>query len=352
MDIGINYFRQITGGIHVETSNHQTKISASELANLWTQYVNDSLANCMFRYFLNHVQDTDIKQVLQYAYELTERHIQKVEGFLTTDGYPIPKGFTDEDVTVDAPPLFTDTYIIVYLHIMAVHGLTRYAGAIGNVTREDQRKYFIGVISETLELYDRSTKVLIEKGINTKPPCLNNHQKVEFIKKQNFLTGWLGKRRPISAVEVSGTFLNLQKTMAKSVLELAFSQVAKSKEVRNFMERSRKLCNDHYKILTSMLIEDNLHIPRTFDSEVTDSTIPPFSDKLMMYHVTTLLSSAIGYYGEAMSISQRRDLAGNYAKMIAEIGLLAEDGMNLLVDKEWMEQPPLATNHSDLAKNK
>jgi Protein of unknown function (DUF3231) len=336
----------------VETRNHQTKISASELANLWTQYVNDNLANCMFRHFLNHVQDTDIKQVLQYAYELTETHLKKIEGFLTADGYPIPKGFTDEDVTVDAPRLFTDTYIIVYLHIMAIHGLTRYAGAIGNVIREDQRKYFMGVITETMELFEMSTKVLTEKGIVNRPPSFNNHQKVEFIKKHNFLTGWFGKRRPISAVELSGTYLNLQKTMVKTVLELAFSQVAKSKKVRDFMERSRKLCNEHFKILTSMLTEDNLAVPRTFESEVTDSTTPPFSDKLMMFHVTTLLSSAIGYYGEALALSQRRDLAANYAKMIADMGLLAEDGMNLLTENEWMEQPPLATDHSKLAKHK
>jgi hypothetical protein len=336
----------------MEISNHKTKISASELANLWTQYVNDSLARCMFRHFLHYVQDTDINQVLEYAFDLTERHLQKAEEFLTTEGYPIPKGFTDEDVTVDAPPLFSDTYIIVYIHIMAIHGLTRYAGAIGNVTREDQRKYFIGVMTETLELYDRSTKVLTHKGIISKPPSLNNHQKVEFIKKQNFLTGWLGKRRPISAVEISGTYLNLQKIMVKTVLELGFSQVAESKEVRNYMERARQLCNDHFKVLSSMLIEDNLHIPRTYETEVTDSTTPPFSDKLMLFHVTALLSSAIGYYGEAMAISQRRDLAASYAKMIAEIGLLAEDGMNLLIENEWMEQPPLATDHNDLAKNK
>lgn len=118
------------------------------------------------------------------------------------------------------------------------------------------------------------------------------------------------------------------------------------------MERSRNLCNDHYKVLVSMLIEGNLHIPRTFESKVADSTTPPFSDKLMMFHITSLLSSAIGYYGEAMSISQRRDLSANYAKMIAEVGLLAEDGMNLLIENEWMEQPPQATDHEDLAKNK
>jgi hypothetical protein len=38
--------------------------------------------------------------------------------------------------------------------------------------------------------------------------------------------------------------------------------------------------------------------------------------------------------------------------MITEIVVLSEDGMNLLIENEWMEQPPLATDHEDLAKNK
>lgn len=336
----------------METTNHSSRLSSSELANLWLQYLNDSLSRCMIRYFINTVQDKDISEVLQFALELSESHLQKIKEFLTKENYPIPKGFTDEDVTLEAPALFTDTYIIVFIQIMSIHGLTRYAGAIGCAIREDQRKYFKQVISESLELYDIATNVLVNKGIVSKPPSFNNHQKVEFIKKQNFLTGWLGKRRPISAIEVSGTYLNMQKTMTKLVLELGFSQVAQSKDVRKYMERARQVCQSHFEILASMLKEDNLHIPRTFDSEVTDSTIPPFSDKLMMFFISSLLSSAIGYLGEAMSMCQRRDLSVNYSKMIAEIGLLAEDGMNLLIENEWMEQPPLATDHEDLAKNK
>ncbi len=336
----------------MEGITHSGRMSSSELANLWSQYLNDSLSRCMLRYFIENVQDKDISKVLQFALELSERHLQKIEEFLTKESYPLPKGFTDEDVTLEAPALFTDTYIIVFIQIMSIHGMTRYAGATGCTIKEDQRKYFKQVISETVELYDLATGVLVSKGIISKPPTFNNHQKVEFIKKQNYLTGWLGKRRPISAVEVSGTYLNMQKTMTKVVLELGFSQVAQSKDVRRYMERARKVCKSHFEILTSMLKEDNLHIPRTFDSEVTDSTTPPFSDKLMMFLISTLISSAIGYYGEAMAISQRRDLVANYAKMITDIGLLAEDGMNLLIENEWMEQPPLATNHEDLAKDK
>ncbi|MED4761612.1 DUF3231 family protein, partial [Priestia megaterium] len=52
------------------------------------------------------------------------------------------------------------------------------------------------------------------------------------------------------------------------------------------------------------------------------------------------------------SVCQRRDLSVDYARMITEMGLLAEDGANLLIDNGWMEQPPTATDRGDLAKNK
>jgi hypothetical protein len=336
----------------MENITHNSRMSASELGNLWAQYINDSLASCVFRYFNNTVQDKDIIKVLEYALELSESHLKKIEGFLSEENYPIPKGFTDEDVKLDAPALFTDTYIIVFIQIMSIHGMTRYAGALSCSIREDQRKHLKEVLSEASELYELSTEVLLAKGIISRPPVFNNQQNVEFIKKNRFLTGWFGKRRPISALEVSGTFLNLQKTVAKIVLELGFSQVVQSKEVRKFMERARSVCQSHFQILASMLKEDNLHIPRTFETEVTDSTVAPFSDKLMMFLISSLLSSAIGYYGEAMALCQRRDLAANYAKMITDIGVLSEDAMNLLVEKEWMEQPPLATDREELAKQK
>ncbi|WLR57349.1 DUF3231 family protein [Mesobacillus subterraneus] len=335
----------------MKNQSTNTKMTSSELANIWMQYMNDSLARCVFRHFLYHIEDEGVQEVVQYALDIAESHLPKCEQFLTKEGYPKPIGFTNQDVTVEAPRLFTDTFIIVYVQIMAIHGMTRYAGALGNILDEEQRKYFRHVLIETMELYDKATTVLLDKGIISKPPTFNNHQEVEYLTKQNFLTGWFGRRRPISAVEVSGTFLNLQKTIVKIVLELAFGQVAKSKKVQKYMERGRQLCNKHFEILSLMLKEDNLHIPRTFETEVTDSTISPFSDKLMLFHIATLLSSAVGYYGEALALSQRRDLGVSYSTMIADIAVVSEDGMNLLIEKGWMEQPPLATDHEGLARN-
>ncbi|WML48462.1 DUF3231 family protein [Neobacillus sp. PS3-34] len=335
----------------MEQVNHQDKINASEYGIIWSQYINDSMSRCVLRYLINDAKDEDTRALLQFALQLSESHIERTKQFLTQENYPIPIGFTDEDVTVNAPSLFTDTFKVIYLQIMSIHGLTRYAGATSVSIREDVRKYLMECTSQTLELYDRVTTVALSKGILSKPPTLNNKQKIDFIRKQNYLTGWFGKRRPINAVEISGAHLNMQKTMVKMVLELGFSQVCQSKEVREFFERARKLCKRHFHILGLMLEEENLHEPRIFESEVTDSTVPPFSDKLMLFHVATLLSAALGYYGEALSMCQRRDLSADYARMNMEIALIAEDGMNLLIENGWMEQPPTATDHENLAKD-
>ncbi|MEY2192084.1 DUF3231 family protein [Neobacillus sp. BF23-41] len=335
----------------MEQVNYQDKINASEYGIIWSQYLNDSMSRCVLRYLLNDAKDEDTRALLQFALQLSETHIERTKQFLTQENYPIPIGFTDEDVTVNAPSLFTDTFKVIYLQIMSIHGLTRYAGATSVSIREDVRKYLIECTSQTLELYDRVTTVALSKGILSKPPTFNNKQKIDFIRKQNYLTGWFGKRRPINAIEISGAHLNMQKTMLKMVLELGFSQVCQSKEVREFFERARKLCKRHFHILGLMLEEDNLHEPRIFESEVTDSTVPPFSDKLMLFHVATLLSAALGYYGEALSMCQRRDLSADYARMNMEIALIAEDGMNLLIENGWMEQLPTATDHENLAKD-
>ncbi len=324
-------------------------MNASEYAVVWSQYMNDSLSRCVLKHFLQDAKDENIREVFAFALKLSERHLEKIKLLLKNENQPVPVGFSEEDVKADVPGLFTDTFKIVYLHIMSLHGLTRYAGATSVCSRKDIRQYFMRCTSEGLDLYDRTTEIALQKGIIDKAPTLHNRQTVHFIKK-GYLTGWLGKRRPINAIEISGVFLNMQKTMVKMVLELGFSQVCKSKEIRTYMERARGLCVKHFEILASLLKEENLHVPKVFESEVTDSAVSPFSDKLMLFHITGLLSAAISYYGEAAALSQRRDIVSAYTRMNVEIALIAEDGMQLMIRNGWFEAPPAAADHEALAK--
>ncbi|KAA0549479.1 DUF3231 family protein [Bacillus sp. BGMRC 2118] len=329
--------------------SHNVPMSSSEIANLWTQYMNDSMGAAVTSYFIKTVDDPDIKEILEFALSLSKGHLSKIREFLKKENFPIPKGFTKLDVNYDAPPLFTDTFMLVYYHVMTLHGLTGYAGAVGTSARADQRKYFISCNKEAMELYDRIMDVMLSKGIFSRPPHIAPKEKIDFVEKQSFLTGFLGNRRPLNAIEISGIYYNMHKNIVKIVLELGFTQVTETDEVRAYFQRGHKVCDKQFDILNTMLTDDNLPPPRRVDSEITNSTVAPFSEKLMLFHVVTLVSAAVGFYGAGFAVAQRRDLAAQYARLITEIALYAEDGINLLIEKGWIEEPPSVSDRDKLA---
>ncbi len=90
----------------------------------------------------------------------------------------------------------------------------------------------------------------------------------------------------------------------------------------------------------------------TSDTYVTESTVSPFSDRMMMFIITGLIALGIGYYGTSISTSIRRDLTAHYDRLIHEILKYSEDGANILIDNGWMEEPPRASDRDELAKKK
>jgi hypothetical protein len=336
----------------MDNITHNVRLTGAELANLWTQYMNDSLAICVVRYGIEKAKDKDVRTILEFALGLSQSHIKKIQQFLNQENYPIPIGFTNEDVNLNAPPLFSDTFMLVYMHVMTLHGLTGYAVSVGTSVRADQRSYFIQCNSEAMELYDRLVNVMLHKGIFSRPPFINAPHDLDFVKKQNYLKGWFGNRRPLNGIEMSSIHFNMQKTVVKIVLEIGFSQVAQSKDIREYMQRGKELCSKQFEVFGSILTEDNLPSPKKWDSEVSNSTVSPFSDKLMLFQIVTLVSAAVGFYGAGLSVSQRRDLLTQYTRLIAEIGQYAEDGINLLIKHGWLEQPPIADDRNAIAQGK
>jgi hypothetical protein len=333
--------------------SHNSELTSAELANLWTQYMNDSLSICILQHSIDKAKDEDIKDILEFALKIAESHIYKITGFLNQENFPIPKGFSkEEDVNLNAPPLFTDTFMLVYMHVMTLLGLTGYAGAVATSAREDQINYFIQCNNETMELYKRIAQVSLNKGIFSKPARINKPSQIDFVNNQRYLSGWFGKKRPLNAIEISGISFNMVKVVVKVVLEIGFGQVCQTKEVQKYFQRGKNICEKQFGILSSILTKDELSSPNSWVSEVTNSTVSPYSDKLMLNHIVILVSAAVGYFGAGLSVSQRRDLATVYTGLMAEIGLYAEDGAQLLIKYGWLEQPPLAEDRENLGSKK
>jgi len=333
--------------------NKHLELNSAEIANLWTQYLNDSASICILSHSIAKAKDEEVKNILEYALTLSQGHIAKITEFFEEANFPIPKGFTlEEDVNLNAPPLFTDTFMMVYMYVMTLLGLTGYAGAVATSARSDQIDYFIECNRQTMELYKRIATLMLNKGIYSKPPRINTPNEIDFVTNDQYLTGWFGKKRPLNVMEISGVSFNMVKVVVKVVLEIGFAQVSQDKEVQKYFQRGKKMCEKQFGILSKLLTKDELASPASWVSEVTSSTVPPFSDKLMLNHIVILVAAAIGYFGAGASVSQRRDLALEYTRLMAEVGLYAEDGAQLLIKYGWLEQPPLADDREKLANAK
>ncbi|MEH7746336.1 DUF3231 family protein [Neobacillus drentensis] len=93
------------------------RLTAPEISSLWTQYMFDTMSICFLKYALEHIRDQDILDIYKQSLEIAEGHVEHVTRFLKEENFPIPKGFTDEDVNIHAPRLFQDPfYALLYVH--------------------------------------------------------------------------------------------------------------------------------------------------------------------------------------------------------------------------------------------
>lgn len=331
-------------------TNHSIRLTAGEIASLWTTYISDSMAICVTKHALDKVEDTEIRAVLELALHLSQNHVDKIKQIFIDEGFPVPHGFTDEDVNLKAPRLFSDSFWLMYINKMSINGLTGYSVALTTATRADIRDFYTQVNDSTMELYNKSLNVKLSKGLYVRPPYISTPEKIDFVKKQSFLTGWFGERRPINAVEISHIDFNMKKSILKEALMLGFAQVSQSKNVRDFISRAKDVSSKHIEIFRTILTENNLPSPPSWESEITNSSIAPFSDKLMLFHTQLLVNYAIGYYGASLAGSFRRDLSAKVTQVIGEDLLLVEDGVNIMIDNGWLEQIPQADDREELVK--
>ncbi|TFB18510.1 DUF3231 family protein [Filobacillus milosensis] len=328
--------------------NSTVKLTAAEISNLWMNYQNDTMAGCVIKYFLANMEDEETRSIFEYALKISYQHIEKVTEIFKQECYPIPVGFTDEDVRLDAPRLFSDILYLHYILNMSQGALTAYSLALSLSSRDDIIQFYSECLNETRDLHNKAKKLAKEKGVYIRPPYLSTPDSVDFVKRQNFLAGWFGDRRPLLGIETSLLVYNAKRNAISEAWLTGFSQVAQLKEVRRYFERGRELARKHHEIFESVLRDDYLSGTINYTSGVTDSTVSPFSDKLMMYHTSFLAAPLIGQYGISIALSPRRDLSTHYARLLIEVGQLSEDGANIMIDNGWMEQPPKAVDREKL----
>jgi len=308
-----------------------TRLTSAEMTNLLAQFQQETMSVCICKYVLATSKDSQVRSL-----------------FKLKDNCPIPDGLTEKDVDLKAPPLFTDTFWLDYLHGIIHLGLTGLSLAFSVSARRDIRDYYYQCNMEAMDLYNKIMDILISKGEYEPHPYFLAPKKVQYITNLDYTLNVIGRKRPLNTSEAGNIYFNLKMTCVAKGIILGFYQVTKNDEVRNLFEKSLKVTNKNYEVFSYLLRENNLYVPPLLDTEVTNSTVAPFSDKLMMLKLGSLLGSAISYYGTAISASLRIDVTGHCEAAILRVFKLLPTWESIAINNRWLEKLPEANDRQQL----
>lgn len=329
-------------------------LTSSEIASLWTSYMQNSMSIQLMNYLLKTVEDSEVKSIIEKGHGLADEVISHISDVFKEEKIPIPNGFSESDVNLNAPRLYSDSFMLTYLNFMAKAGMLGTSGFLSLSARRDIRKFFKDVLYKTSDLYDKSAEVLLQKGLYVRAPFIDYPQQKDFVDSKKYLSGLnpFSSKRPLNSVEISHLYLNTQTNQIGAILTVSFAQCSPRKEVQKLMLRGKDISEKHVKIFTSTLIDNNTQAPSSSDVAITNSTAEVFSDKLIMFHMGMLTAAGTGNYATAAAASQRSDLILNYERLSVEIGQYAKDIAYLMIQNEWLEQPPGTMDKEKLATQK
>ncbi|QHE61456.1 DUF3231 family protein [Rossellomorea vietnamensis] len=326
------------------------RLTTSEISALWTTYIKSSALNCFYTHFLTYIKDESIISLIEDSLKTNVETMREIEKLFVSEGFPIPSGFTEKDVDTSAPPLYTDIFALSFVYRGGQVTSSHFTTIVSSVARSDVYDFFEKCLTKSLSLYKRSLQLMLEKGIYDRPPKINYPKSIEYIDHQpSLLETWLGETRPLNALELSELFFVIERNCIGIILLKGFIQTSRDKAVKEYLKKGKKLSENQITTFNNVLVKDDAFPTYPVSMEVTDSTIAPFSEKLMLFFISSSNSVGLSTMCHAITMSTRKDLAVHYMLFVSEIMKYGAAGLKLLVERGWMEQPPQQKDRKDLS---
>lgn len=319
-------------------------ITSSELGYLWTGYTINEMSKWYLTIFAEHAKDQDVKSVLCLALNISNDLLEKGSTFLSKEGYPLPLGFNQEDIDINATPLFTDRFILFYMLVSSRLGLAFHSKSLALSTREDIRAHHIDCLQVTIQLHTKISDTALNKGLYWRTPTLPAPLHPEKVQKASYLNGWLGDTRPLNSMEMANLYSILELLIVINTICTGFSQTTTSNDLKNVFIQGSVIAKDQFYELAEALKKDDLPLPPTSSTEITTSNNRVFSDRIMLCHVAGLFGSLISQSGFSLGAVMAHNLVTIYSKLIAVSGKYSEKITKILIEKKSLEKVPGAVS--------
>ncbi|MCM3770583.1 MULTISPECIES: DUF3231 family protein [Priestia] len=325
-------------------------LTSSELANLWMTYQEKTMIIRFLEYFLEDKQD--YKELFELYYSRSLKSVERIKEIFENEGAVIPIGFTKDDVNVGVPKLYDHMFEVMYIRLMSQIETGLFALHSTMSYREDVRNFFVEATAEAQDIYNQSTQILLETGVIAKPPYVSMPKEVHFVHAQNYIGGlsWFSEKRSLNTIEVSLIQHAVDTNLVGMQLMIGFAQVANNKEAQQHFVSGMKLSKKIETELGDILRDSYIEPPATHAGKATNSTVPPFSDKLMMYNTSLLSTFGLGSNALGGAFSLRSDLPLKMLQLAKDIYSLAKEGGKIMIKNGWLEEPPQIEDRDQLTK--
>ncbi len=317
-------------------------MTSSEIGAVWITYQQKTMLFQMLDYFINNADDHEAREIMSSLKEEIQPFIAQMVSMFNAEGIPTPIGFVPQDVNKDAPKLYDNGFDIMFVRIIKEISSGMHTLNLTMVYREDIILLFRDLTKMTQKYYDYCTKYLLNKGILQRAPYVSIEKSIEFVNTNNYLDGakLFSDKRPLNAVEIAHIYHGVESNVTGMQMIFGFAQVAKEKEVKKYFNKGGELAKSIIKDMSEGLLENNIQVPATAGGNITDSKVPPFSDKIMMYCISLFCSFSLGGNSIGTAFSLRNDLPVKLATYMKEIFEYAHEGAKIMIKNGWMEEPP------------
>ncbi|AST93874.1 MULTISPECIES: DUF3231 family protein [Sutcliffiella] len=320
-------------------------MTSSEIGVLWATYQQKTMILRMMEYFIEKADDEEAKKIMTDLSQEVSPYVSKITTLFQEEGIAVPVGFTSEDVNKDVPKLFDNGFDIMFIRLVKQISMGMHTLNLTMTYRSDITQLFRELTNTTQKYYDICTQYLLKKGLLPRSPYVTTAPSVQFVKDTNYLSGLnpFKEKRPLNTVEIGHLYHAIESNGIGMQMIFGFAQSATNRDIGKFFQKGGELAKSIVTDLSKIMVENDLQVPATHGGNITTSTIPPFSDKIMMYCISLFCSFSLGGNSLGTSFSLRNDLPPKLSLFMKDIFEYAHEGAKLMIKYEWMEEPPQTT---------
>ncbi|PFA67175.1 hypothetical protein CN378_11935 [Bacillus sp. AFS015802] len=327
-------------------------LNSSELATLWMTYQQKTMIQQILEYLIEKADDEEAKNILVYTHTHVKEYVGRLVSIFEEEGCVVPAGFTEEDVNPGVPILFGHSFDIMFLRQLKAISMGLHTLHLNMSYRKDLILLYKELTGFTQTVYEKCMDYLKDKDVLPGPPAVTLPKSVEFAQSPNYMAGFniFSDKRTLNTVEVAYLYFGIESNTLGMQMMTGFAQVANEPEVKKYFIKGKELSKKIIREYSKVLMQSDIQAPATSGARATDSTISPFSDKLVMYCTSLFTNFGLGSNALGTAFSLRSDLPVMLASTAKDILAYGHDGGKIMAKNGWLEQPPSMEDRNKLFK--